>query len=70
MYCLSSRESQTTCTIFINDTSLLCNTPVYRQEIDLLNNVSFMKIVLVVCDSRPDRQYIMNTPRTKADLNV
>ena len=35
-------------------------------NIDLSNDVSFMKIVHVVCDSRPERQNIMNTPRMLA----
>ena len=35
----------------------------YWQKIDLSNDVSFMKIVRVVCDCRPERQYLMNTPR-------
>ena len=34
----------------------------YWHKIDISNDVSFMKIVHVVCDSRPKRQYIMNTP--------
>ena len=32
------------------------------QEINLSNDVSFIKIVYVVCNSRPERQYIVNTP--------
>ena len=33
------------------------------QTIDLSNDVSFIKIVRVVCDYRPERQYSINTPR-------
>ena len=35
----------------------------YRQEIILSNDVSFIRLVHIVCDSRPKRQYLMNTPR-------
>ena len=34
----------------------------FRQKKDL-SNVSFMKIVHVVCNSRPDSQYIVSIPR-------
>ena len=34
-------------------------TPIYRQKKDLSNDVSFMKIVHVVSDFRPERQYIV-----------
>ena len=37
----------------------------YRQKIDLSNDVSFMKIVRVVYDSRLERQYIVFTPRIR-----
>ena len=41
----------------------------YHQKIDLSKDVSFMKIVRVVCDCRPERQYILITPR-KATYKV
>ena len=45
-------------------TILTCVTPMLRQKIDLSNDVSFMKILHVVSDSRHERQYIVFTPRT------
>ena len=44
-------------------TIFMCVQLMHRQKIDLSNDVSFMKIVHVVCDSRPERQYIVFTPR-------
>ena len=43
-------------------TIFICVTPIYRQKIDISNDVSFMKIIHVVSDSRPERQYIVFTP--------
>ena len=42
----------------------ICVSPMYRQKIDISNDVLFMKIVRVVCDYRLERQYLMNIPRT------
>ena len=35
----------------------------YRQKIDLSNDVSFVEVVHVVNESRHERQYIVFTPR-------